>query len=80
MQRVEKCSFLLAETPHLFKPHKRKKERKKERKKKKKKIDDLLYNVQCCKQQSCLLDVYSENEQNLSCFHLLRGQNKAVVA
>jgi hypothetical protein len=30
MQRVEKCSFLLAETPHLFKPHKRKKERKKE--------------------------------------------------
>jgi hypothetical protein len=57
-----------------------KKERKKERKKKKKKIDDLLYNVQCCKQQSCLLDVYSENEQNLSCFHLLRGQNKAVVA
>jgi hypothetical protein len=52
----------------------------KERKKKKKKIHDLLYNVQCCKQQSCLLDVYGENEQNLSCFHLLRGQNKAVVA
>ncbi len=60
-----------------------KKERKKERKKKKKKkkkIHDLLYNVQCCKQQSCLLDAYSENEQNLSCFHLLSGRNKAVVA
>jgi hypothetical protein len=27
-----------------------------------------------------LLDVYSENEQNLSCFHLLSGRNKAVVA
>jgi hypothetical protein len=31
MQRVEKCSFLLAETPHLFKPHKRKKERRRRR-------------------------------------------------
>jgi hypothetical protein len=27
-----------------------------------------------------LLDVYSKNEQNLSCFHLLSGRNKAVVA
>jgi hypothetical protein len=27
-----------------------------------------------------LIDVYSENEQNLSCFKLLRGRNKAVVA
>jgi hypothetical protein len=27
-----------------------------------------------------LLDAYSENEQNLSCFHLLSGRNKAVVA
>jgi hypothetical protein len=30
MQRVEKCSFLLAKTPHLFKPHKRKKEEEEE--------------------------------------------------
>jgi hypothetical protein len=30
MQRVEKCSFLLAETPNLFKPHRRKKEEEEE--------------------------------------------------
>jgi hypothetical protein len=64
--------------PPIFSNHT--KERKKEREKKKKKIHDLLYNVRCCKQQSCLLDVYNENEQNLSCFRLLRGRNKAVVA
>jgi hypothetical protein len=46
MQRVEKCSFLLAETPHLFKPHKRKKERKKERRRRRRlMIYYTMYNV-----------------------------------
>jgi hypothetical protein len=51
MQRVEKCSFLLAETPHLFKPHKRKKERKKERRRRRRRrrrrfmIYYTMYNV-----------------------------------
>jgi hypothetical protein len=30
MQRVEKCRFLLAETPHLFKPHKKRKKKEEE--------------------------------------------------
>jgi hypothetical protein len=43
MQRVEKCSFLLAETPHLFKPHKRKKEKKKERRRTRRRRRFMIY-------------------------------------